>query len=757
MSAEKKIRIKTKADSITNWNNSNLVLLENELAIDKSNRVVKIGNGNSNFLNSKTIADPRETFIQWSNENTTNSTVSPVTASMVHELGYNHLFSFCSDDWLTVEYSNDGGDTWVTIDNPDTYGLFTTFQATGIWNGNVRGTTVSSSVRRITTLDRLRVTLDWTSSYAPYFILGKVGLKISGVSSSMKYHCLFEKPSAKNDDPWTTITELADFQGWTHWQFLNTTIEGKNLYFGASFAHKMRWTFWCEVPPDDSSTNSGALNLQGILIYPRMKWEDINEYTKTNHLYSFDKYKNMIPLAGLTSRNNSNTSSTSNILGAYNTISNENINIIGRQNASEVKNSYIIGDANVINDCGPATEGIIMIGSKNTQQSVDRPSNNIFIGKGLDSTGNQMSGNLFLGCYNTEPKFDVMNSVIIGNGLSDSNKKNALEINSDAIIITDILNHTFDNSNNISSKIGLTIGSNNNITGENSVTLGTQLKAENDNCLFVGHFNESITDTANAPLFVVGNGQSDEERKNALYVTEQGTLIMGHPGKRYISPENSFISIGSETSQDVDVFKVGKKGHVIIGDVDGDYSTQGLTIYGTLDVQGYFYMLGDLTFSSPERTDIKTPSGISMFPRCFNLQEVSLPTARQQPTLSPEEEPNAVLLADFDFSNVNLGFSKNEEGSFLGVALGLSQNNLNIPLINFTPGFWNELPHPTMEGVTYYFYLTVTGLLYGAVTADLSIGQQEFALPLNKVIIFPMSYEAPRPVKREKAVSLISI
>ena len=77
-------------------------------------------------------------------------------------------------------------------------------------------------------------------------------------------------------------------------------------------------------------------------------------------------------------------------------------------------------------------------------------------------------------------------------------------------------------------------------TGTGTAAIGTGLRANWANSLVVGQYNS--TATGGTPLFVVGNGESDSVRKNAMEVWSNGTVVIGKV------PEKGGVPMGEFTA-----------------------------------------------------------------------------------------------------------------------------------------------------------------------------------------------------------------
>lgn len=77
-------------------------------------------------------------------------------------------------------------------------------------------------------------------------------------------------------------------------------------------------------------------------------------------------------------------------------------------------------------------------------------------------------------------------------------------------------------------------------SGMGTAAIGTGLRAEWANSLVVGQYNSTVT--GGTPLFVVGNGENNDQRKNAMEVWSNGTVVIGKV------PEKGGVPMGEFTA-----------------------------------------------------------------------------------------------------------------------------------------------------------------------------------------------------------------
>lgn len=220
-----------------------------------------------------------EANIAWGGGNFAG-TFGVIDAAMVADLGANRM-AFAKAAGVTIEYSTDGGSTWVDYGASDSVKLGLTSTGTRLYLGKHSSNGTAN--------DRLRVTFD-SAAAGIYTILKKFVLLIS-TNGASNVTCTIE--GAKNASV-TTFTKFADsipLAGWSGYNVINTSdiVTYSN---NSSQYQKLRFTFAQTAPRSDG--NKESAEIQKILGFGGVGWITPSNMAKNGHLYSFDAGQNAI-------------------------------------------------------------------------------------------------------------------------------------------------------------------------------------------------------------------------------------------------------------------------------------------------------------------------------------------------------------------------------------------------------------------------------------------------------------------------------
>lgn len=276
-------RIQQKKDTAANWESNNPVLLNGELIFVETSSgetKMKLGDGKSAYsalpfieTNSGTTSS-NEADLLWGGKDLANS-VSPVDASFIMELSANR-FSFISPECITVEYSQDGGSTWLD------YGLTDT-KKTSLFTDNLTNICyLGKQTKPANVANQLRITV----TGGAYFMMRKLAIYIS-TGGNGGCQCKVEKAKYTTQDTWTTVKTVS-LGGYPGWNIINLNAR----YGGANSItdmYKLRLTF-------SITTASGSveMSVQKIYAYSDQAWDFPSNLSRINHLYNFDVNQNAI-------------------------------------------------------------------------------------------------------------------------------------------------------------------------------------------------------------------------------------------------------------------------------------------------------------------------------------------------------------------------------------------------------------------------------------------------------------------------------
>lgn len=232
-----------------------------------------------------------EANLKWGGGNFTNS-FGPIDGAMIPELGANR-FAFGNPRGITVEYSNDGGNTWLDYGASNAQKLRLTTTGADFTIGKVKSSTPSN--------DMLRITFDTTSNngISCYAILNKFVIFISS-SGSQGCYCTIQGAIYNTQNTFEDIATKVGIAGWSGYNVINTkhinTSSGSNQPDRYS---KIRFIFGC------SNTDENYLGLQIISIYAfgGVGWTTPSNMAKNGHLYYYDEVQNARFPANITATN----------------------------------------------------------------------------------------------------------------------------------------------------------------------------------------------------------------------------------------------------------------------------------------------------------------------------------------------------------------------------------------------------------------------------------------------------------------------
>lgn len=213
-----------------------------------------------------------ETYLNWGNQNLSGR-VSPIDTAMSEEFSANRL-AYMDASKITVEYSRDGGSTWVDygLTAAQKTGLVTTSQA--IYTGGTNSNAASNY--------QVRVNLNPTN---PYMATRKLFIYIStgGVSNAQ---VLVERKSMGGTNYETVTT--ATISGWSGWNSIPI-----NITFGgtASWSNSdLRLTF--SYSGKSTSYPNAQLQISKIRLYGETAWSAPSNLATNGHLYTYDTSQN---------------------------------------------------------------------------------------------------------------------------------------------------------------------------------------------------------------------------------------------------------------------------------------------------------------------------------------------------------------------------------------------------------------------------------------------------------------------------------
>ena len=231
-----------------------------------------------------------EANLKWGGGNFIAS-YGPIDAAMISELGANR-FAFGNPKGITVEYSNDGGNTWLDYGASDAQKLRLTTIRDSFTIGKEKSSTPSN--------DMLRITFD-TSSITGinyYSRLNKFVINISTNGMNFCY-CTIQKALQKTPTVFSDVIVKVPIGGWSGYNIINTPNintygnDEENQY------GRIRFIFGS----DDNTTTNARLKILSIFAFGGVGWATPSNMATNGHLYSYDYNQNAIFPANVTATN----------------------------------------------------------------------------------------------------------------------------------------------------------------------------------------------------------------------------------------------------------------------------------------------------------------------------------------------------------------------------------------------------------------------------------------------------------------------
>ena len=232
---------------------------------------------------------PYEAYLSWGGKNMADN-VGPLDAALIPSLGANRL-AFMPPNGITVEYSRDGGTTWVDYPTSDEakIALFSDIGINYYIGGDSSGGIDKSKYM-------VRFTIDSVTARV-YTDLRKFALYISTEGSSGCY-CTVTALKASDytagNDTWKTFVDKAPLGGWGGWNILDpgrlTTHSGSAGQ--ASYQYRLvRFTFGVESHP--STVAYSGLTITRILGFGGWGWRTPSTLAAKGRMYTWDYQQNV--------------------------------------------------------------------------------------------------------------------------------------------------------------------------------------------------------------------------------------------------------------------------------------------------------------------------------------------------------------------------------------------------------------------------------------------------------------------------------
>ena len=206
-----------------------------------------------------------------------SGSVSSIDMAMNEDFSANRLAYMPAND-IVVEYSNDGGATWLDYGMTDAQK-----QSLVTLNSDVR---IGKKSADITTNDQMRVTIT-AAANKTYFSLKKILLRVT-TNGAIGSQVLIEKALIGDDTAFSAVGTYG-VSGWSGWNSIPLVAAFGGSTNQTSQIRKLRFTFSIT----GLSTSNNALGLLAMRMYGENSWGNSGGSMAANgHIYSYDIDKN---------------------------------------------------------------------------------------------------------------------------------------------------------------------------------------------------------------------------------------------------------------------------------------------------------------------------------------------------------------------------------------------------------------------------------------------------------------------------------
>lgn len=239
-----------------------------------------------------------EAYLSWGGKNFANS-YSPIDAALVDPLGANR-FDCLPADCVSVQYSRDGGVTWIDYEASDEGKVNLVSQTTSNAAYIVGKSNSTNGIPDANS--KLRITINSISNNVSriYTLLNKFVIYCStsgsqGCTCTIKYRT--QQNYESNTDTWTTVAENVSISGWSGYNVINTS--GFATYGNTPATHAREILFEFGIT-SHSNSNYYGLSIQKIFAYGGVGWTTPSNTAARGHLYKYDYLQNATFPAAIT-------------------------------------------------------------------------------------------------------------------------------------------------------------------------------------------------------------------------------------------------------------------------------------------------------------------------------------------------------------------------------------------------------------------------------------------------------------------------
>lgn len=230
---------------------------------------------------NKKLETVHDNDMLWGGKNL-HDEVSPTDAAMVSVIGGNK-FALCKSQGITVEYTNDGGATWVNYDATEEtkINLISGISTVGLYYGKK---TESSQI--VTADDMLRITVNaWNCGV--YTSLRKILIEFA-TSGSTNDFVKIESATIGDQETFTVVGtyHVSGNSGWNSIPYSNNF--GAYSLNQVSNVGVLRFTFSTST----ASSYQGRPYVQNLILNGITNYVNPSKLSATGHLYSYDYQQN---------------------------------------------------------------------------------------------------------------------------------------------------------------------------------------------------------------------------------------------------------------------------------------------------------------------------------------------------------------------------------------------------------------------------------------------------------------------------------
>lgn len=239
-----------------------------------------------------------EAYLSWGGKNLASS-YGPLDAVLVDSLGANR-FDCLPADCVTVEYSRDGGTTWLDYEpqNESKVNLISQTATNAVFvvgkSNSTNGVPDVNSKLRIT-ISSVSNNISRLYTYLNKFVIYCSTSGSQGCNCTIKYRT--QENYENNIDTWATVAENVSIGGWSGYNVINTSVFATYGNTPATQAREIMFEFGIT---SHSNSNYYGLNIWKIFAYGGVGWTTPSNMAARGHLYKYDAQQNATFPAAIT-------------------------------------------------------------------------------------------------------------------------------------------------------------------------------------------------------------------------------------------------------------------------------------------------------------------------------------------------------------------------------------------------------------------------------------------------------------------------